>query len=162
MQNFIRNKNDDVTCNAAQAFEQWQLHDPHHAMVGFAPRKLHADGGYWNAEAHRRGRFNTLFVTKGGFLHRRFCADLKTKIINMLAFLTRNPHLQHYPVPPPRCGPGNGFLVFKHALPTAARPHRRRLVRRTFSCFPAVALARSLADNLFMDPALAPAFLTWA
>ena len=27
---------------------------------------------YWNAEAHRRGVYNTLFITKGGFLHNRF------------------------------------------------------------------------------------------
>lgn len=60
------------TCDAmAIAFAHWQK-APADAMVGFAPRKMHPDGGYWNAEAHRRGVFNTLFVTKGAFLHNRF------------------------------------------------------------------------------------------
>ena len=38
----------------------------------FAPRKLHPDGGYWNAEPHQNGIYNTLFPTKGAFLHKRF------------------------------------------------------------------------------------------
>lgn len=41
-------------------------------QVGFAPRKLHPDGGYWNAEPHQNGIYNTLFPTKGAFLHKRF------------------------------------------------------------------------------------------
>ena len=41
-------------------------------MIGFGPRKLHPNGGYWNIEPVRFGHYNTLFATKGAFLHKRF------------------------------------------------------------------------------------------
>jgi len=57
------------------AFAIWRQHP--RQMVGFAPRILHEDRNlYWWREVYNKDwgqwRANTIFVTKGGFLHRRY------------------------------------------------------------------------------------------
>jgi len=52
-------------------FELWRRNQEH--LVGFAPRKVSAEGKYWSSAAYRPPfAKNTVFVTLGGFLHRRF------------------------------------------------------------------------------------------
>jgi len=62
------------SCSAmAAAFKLYSdSNTPETEMVGFAPRKVHPDGGYWQAEAFHMLVYNTLFVTKGAFLHKRW------------------------------------------------------------------------------------------
>merc|ERR1719193_1807230 len=52
-------------------FQLW-CRNPDH-LVGFAPRKINEQGRYWASAAYRPPfTKNTVFVTLGGFLHRRF------------------------------------------------------------------------------------------
>lgn len=52
-------------------FELWRRNQDH--LVGFAPRKVSDHGSYWSSAAYRPPFIkNTVFVTLGGFLHRRF------------------------------------------------------------------------------------------
>eukprot|EP00040_Diaphanoeca_grandis_P025437 m.140929 g.140929 ORF g.140929 m.140929 type:complete len:379 (-) comp30150_c0_seq1:42-1178(-) len=59
-------------CSAMDLAFKLFSEDPQNAMVGFAPRKVHPDGGYWQAESFNNFVYNTLFVTKGAFLHKRW------------------------------------------------------------------------------------------
>jgi hypothetical protein len=67
---------DDLTYTCDElwaAYEVWQSHP--WQMVGFAPRILEHDGSYlWDSSYHYWGwnRANAVFITKGGFLHKRY------------------------------------------------------------------------------------------
>lgn len=52
-----------------EAFEIWKRNGGVR-MVGFAPRMLHTDGYVWSDPYRGAKRKNTLFVTKGAFVHR--------------------------------------------------------------------------------------------